>query len=201
MEDSDVDVRKNVLAFHVGALYSCPAELPLPQSANSTCGGTSAFSARCFLPGELTRGANRGSEVNRADSSLPSAEGASGNASGPIKEVFCRVLPQPPVSRADKPAALDTAERHDHGSLNTLSGALGLMYGGVYVVYSPQPSTIGHSGLGAPEEGGTAEEKAARPPSSTPHLVACNRLHAGIIPLYAPVVESTDGTFLVRRLH
>lgn len=194
MEDSDVDVRKNILAFHVGALYSCPAELPLPQSGNSTM--FPAFSARCFLPGELTRGANRGSEVNRADSSLPSAEGASGNASGPIKEVFCRVL-----SRADRTAALDTAERHDHGSLNTLSGALGLMYGGVYVVYSPQPSTIGHSGLGAPEEGGAAEEKAARPPSSPPHLVACNRLHAGIIPLYAPVVESTDGTFLVRRLH
>lgn len=200
MEDSDVDVRETVLSLHLGALYSCPAELQTKKSNLSTRGGTSAFSARCFLPaaGELQRrGANGGSsEVNPADSSLSAAKDASDNAYGPVREVFCRVVPRPPVSAADRTAALNTAGRHDDGSLGTLSEALGLIYGGVHVINSQQPSITVAAGPEAREEGG-----AVRPPSSsTPQLVPCNRLHAGLSPLYAPVVESTDGTFLVRRV-
>lgn len=199
-------MRGRALSVHLGALYSRPAELSSTQSS-STCGVTS-FSARVLHSASrvLQRSASssRGSEVvDPVDSSLPAAEeGASHKASGPVREVFCRVLPQPPVSPASRTAAplKTSAQRPGEGSADTLSEALGLMYGGVHVVYSPQPPTVGVAGLGAPEEGGTGERKAARPPSSTPHLVPCPRLHAGLIPLYAPVVESADGTFLVRRL-
>lgn len=201
MMESDADVCERLLALHLGALYSCPAELTLAHSKStnntqgSTCGPTS-FSARCFLPEELQRGASRGCEVNPADSTLLAAEDAPENASGPVREVFCTVLPQL-ESPADAMAGFKTGR--DDGSMG-LSEALGLMYGGVHVVYSPRPSTIGAAGAGSREEGGAMEEKAARPWSATPHLVPCSRFHAGLIPLYAPVVESADGTFLVRSL-
>lgn len=207
MEESDVDVRVSMLALHLGALYSCPAELPLTESKSSnTCGATPS-SALCLLPEELQRSSSRGSQVDPTDGSLSSAEDTPDSASGPVREVFCRVLPHSPAGppAADATAGLKTANRNDDdGYQDTLSEALGLMYGGVHVAHSPQPSTIGAAGPGAREEGGTAEEKAARPPpsSSTPHLhlVPCTRLHAGLVQLYAPVVESADGTFLVRRL-
>lgn len=201
MEESNADERKRVLSLHLGALYSsCPAELPLPES---TCGVTS-WSTRCFLLQELQRRATTVSGVDPAAGSLPVPECSSGSACGPVREVFCRVLPRPPVSPASRTALpLDTANRRENtGSVDTLSEALGLMYGGVHVAFSPRPSAIGAAGPGPPEEGGAAEEKAARPPSSsTLHLVPCNRLHAGLIPLYAPAVEAADGIFLVRHSH
>lgn len=205
MEESDADMCKIMLELHLGALHSSyPADLSLTQSSKGSGCGAISFSARCFVPEDLQRRGIRGSEVDRAGSSLSAAGSSSGDASGPVREVFCRVLPQPPVLPAADTimVALKTAKLHDgDGSVGTLPEALGLMYGGVHVVYSGQPSTIGAAGPGARrEEGGTAEEKATRAPSSTPRLVPCTRLHAGLIPLYAPIVESTDGIFLVRLL-
>lgn len=209
MEESDVDERESVLALHLGALYSsCPAKPPLPHNSRSTEGsdstcGVTLLSARCFLPEDRQRSANSGSGVDPAAGPLSADEGSSGSAaSGPVREVFCLALPHQPKSPANRTAASKTTQQHDDGggSADKLSEALGLMYGGVRAIYSPRPSTVGAAGPEASEKGGAAEEKAARPPSSTPRLVVCNRLHAGLIPLYAPVVDSADGTFLVRRL-
>lgn len=226
MEESDGGLRASVLALHLGALYSCPTELPLSERVGCS-GGTSH---RCLVPdrsaAELhssssSRGSNNQQECrlgngDPADGSISSASAAQAAFSWPIREVFCRALPvsvSPPADTAAATAALQTATKRNDDDDSCivdvlLPEALGLMYRGLHAIRSPQRSTCCVVAAGTTAEA-LDDDNAAQPaPSSSsstvpppPRLVASMPLHAGLIPLHTPLVESDDGTFLVRRLH
>lgn len=208
-------MEERLLALHVGTLYSCPTQLTSEGvPTNRSSGG---ISARCLVPArtctattlQLSKQQHLPSDGSLEENSARAAALAA-SASGPIREVFCRAVPllaQAPVQPSDSatPTRGATAERSHDGVVDGLREALGLMYRDFHAVRSPnQPVTavadpqtrrddVVDDGAAQPSEPGTVQQ-------AMPMLSACTRLHAGLVPLYTPLVESGDGVFLVRIL-
>lgn len=123
------------------------------------------------------------------------------------------------------PAFAPASPRHgtggaDERNANTdaLLESLGTMYKGLQVVGSPPQASIaagpgttcedGDESVGSSAAAATAaadaagttavSSVAAQPVGLARPLATCARLHAGLVPLFAPVVESRDDVFLVR---
>lgn len=215
-----VGVRESVFALHLGALYSFSIESPLETvGSNNNSGGETSHSARCLLPNrapaavQLCSNTNdssrdkqqpRRSSGNSTGRSLSAAAGGpSAQGSGQIREVFCRSLPllRTPTASPAPTTATATADRNDdNGGVDALQEALGLVYGGVHVVHSPHQSPVGAAAslkTGDVDDGDPATFGEWRAPP--PLLEACTRLHAGLVPLYSPLVRSDDKAFVVRR--
>lgn len=246
---------RSALIDHIGALYSCPTDLPVPRMREDTVrelslkrpdGSTYSFerlrytpysSARCLVRQPPVQPSSNcctssasgdpASDDSAATSTADTAAAAGAAGAGAvaetdgvsIAEVFCRVLPlrtlpgRTPSSTASgrklgpAPASPSDATGADERNANTdaLLEALGTMYKGLQVVGSPQAAVAAGPGTTtrkeAEESVGTAEaipSDAAQPLGLARPLVTCARLHAGLVPLYTPVVESGDDVFLVR---
>lgn len=202
----DDDVGESAFERHLGALYSCSTRTRVHSlSDRREFPSASASSARCLLstPGEPTM------KIHSSDNGALAVEERA-DSSTTIREVFCRALPlqnsasdgsnSPTRSIPNPNATIDTVS-----NVNGLREALGRLYDGFHIISSPQPSVAEpkwrSSGEGK-DGGGNAEqaENAAQPQRPLePQLATCARLHAGLVPLYTPLVESEDGFFLVRR--
>lgn len=233
MEEVDTRKDEELLALHLGALYSCPTELLLEGRVprNSLYESSGEISARCLVPVQeftattpLLQSNDRsiGNQRHRPIDDDVHVEGSAGAAvlsvsgSGPIREVFCRavpLLPQLPSSAAvprpsdSSPTPGATVEGSHDGVIDGLREALGLMYRDLHTVRSPyRPSAaVAEPKTHRKEDGGVVVDDAAQPrvvggsaKQATPMMLsACTRLHAGLVPLYTPLVESDDGVFLV----
>ncbi|CAM9221484.1 unnamed protein product, partial [Scytosiphon promiscuus] len=226
MEEEDARIDEKLLALHLGALYSCPTELPLGGVPRNNDGSISGeISARCLVPDETCTAtaalqASRSSDTQRhgrndydaraGGSACTAAFAAS--ASGPIREVFCRAVPlQLPQSQVPPPSDSSmaktegaTAEPSDDGAIDGLREALGLMYREVHAVRSPSRPSAAVAGPGLAQDGLVVDDDAAQPLDrgeanlATPVMLStCTRLHAGLVPLYTPLVESGGGAFLM----
>lgn len=215
-----VGVRESVFALHLGAFYSFSTESLLETAGSSINGvGETSHSARCLLPNRATAVlqppcSNNNNESSSRDKHQPrrSSENPCGRSvsaaagrpseqgSGQIIEVFCRSLPllRTPAASPALRTATATADRSDaDGVVDALREALGLIYGGVHVVHSPHQSPVGATAslkAGDVDDGNNPERQA--PPAL---LEPCTRLHAGLAPLYSPLVRSDDKAFVVRR--
>lgn len=185
----------------MGALFSCSTALHL-RSDKQEFPTDSASSAKILLtfPGTSTP------LIHSSASSTLAVEEKAGS-SPTIREVFCRALP--PQRTTTSVSSNSTTESTPNpiattvGNSSTLRGALGRLYDGLRVVSSPQPSVAGAKWRGngeAMDEEGERTQNAAQPQLLLgAQLETCSRLHAGLVPLYTPLVESEDGIFLVRR--
>lgn len=204
----DDDVGESAFERHLGALYSCSTRTTAHSLSDRQEFPTAiASSARCLLsnPGEPTT-----STHSSANGALAVEERA--GSSTTIREVFCRALPLHNSSSASDGSNGPTggipnrnATINTVGNVNGLREALGRLYDGLHIVSSPQPSVAEpkwrSSGEGK-DGGGNAEqtENAAQPQRRRgPQLATCSRLHAGLVPLYTPLVKSEGGIFMVRR--
>lgn len=245
----------SALRNHIGALYSCPTDLPVPRvredsvrevSLKRPDGSTYCFERLRYTPYSSARCLVRQPPVqpssncctSSASGDLPSDEcdgtpnaavtaAAAGTAAAAsaetdgvsIAEVFCRVLPlrtlpsRTPSStaRGRKLGPAPASPRHATGgeernaNTDALLEALGTMYKGLQVVGSPQAAVAAGPGTTtrkAAEESvgdaGAIPSDAAQPLGLARPLITCARLHAGLVPLYTPIVESGDDVFLVR---
>ena len=242
---------RSALRNHIGALYSCPTDLPVPRvrednlrelSLKRPDGSTYSFerlrytpysSARCLVR-QVPVQPRSNCYASSANGDPPSDEPASTStaAAAPasatttataaaetdgvsIAEVFCRVLPlrtlpaSTPSSTASgrKLGPAPVSPRHAtgaddrNGNTDALLEALGTMYKG----YCPQAAIAAGPGTTTRKEAeesvgdaATFPSDAAQPPELARPLVTCARLHAGLVPLYTPLVESGDDVFLVR---
>lgn len=216
-----IRARENMLRRHLGTLYSCSTELPIAAMRRETSqdelildreSATLCSSARCLIPEALVHenDAFIGTGGAYATDDVAAAAGVS------ISEVFCRTLPLRPSSAAGfedrtasaaanvaSPASATTSGAIEgNGDVDALREVLGRMYEGLQVVRSRQPSVAARPMLDEEEKErlrtGPADKRNAAQPLGLGPLATCARLHAGLVPLYTPLVESDDGAFLVR---
>lgn len=202
----DDDAGESAFERHLGALYSCSTRTTMHSlSDRQELPTDSASSARCLL---IASGEPTLSIHNSANGYLAVEEKA--GSSTTIREVFCRALPLQNSANARSSTGspnetIPNPNATTVGNGNGLRKALGTLYGGLHIISSPQSSVAGpkwQSNSEGEDRGGNAEqtENAAQPqlPLET-RLATCSRLHAGLVPLYTPLVESEDGVFLVSR--
>ena len=220
MDESREHVRyqEHVLRDYIGALYSCPTELLFTLSNNGDRNSNGGFSsARCLVP-EMQQSrhvdscaADCGSRVEH-----DASHSAECSRALPVREVFCRSLPL--LSSRDDMGATRSSTASNTGSqadateeetrggercsscgsrsrsdADALRKALVPMFAGVNIVNSLRscvpavPSTERRSEDGDEKRGG--EHASA--------LGKCTRLHAGLVPLYDPIVATNEDVLLV----